>query len=95
MLYLVLPLCGYLAESVSAVIIVSRIFGHGDPRDVGSGNPGATSVLRHGGKLAAALTLLGDMLKGFLPVFIADMITQEPSILALVGLAAFLNPPIP
>jgi glycerol-3-phosphate acyltransferase PlsY len=91
MLYLALPLCGYLAGSVSAAIIVSKIFGHGDPRDVGSGNPGATNVLRHGGKLAAVLTLLGDMLKGFLPVFIAGLVTQEPSILALVGLAAFLG----
>lgn len=91
MLYFVLPFCGYLAGSVSTAIIVSHVFGHVDPREIGSGNPGATNVLRHGGKLAAALTLLGDVLKGLLPVVLARLFTQEPSILALVGLAAFLG----
>jgi glycerol-3-phosphate acyltransferase PlsY len=91
MLYVILPACAYLAGSISTAIIVSRLFGHGDPRDVGSGNPGATNVLRHGGKLAAALTLIGDMLKGLIPIVVARLFTQEPQILALVALAAFLG----
>ena len=91
MLNILLPLCAYLAGSISSAILVSRMFGHGDPRDVGSRNPGATNVLRHGGKLAAALTLIGDMLKGVLPISIARLFTQDPGILALVALAAFLG----
>lgn len=62
-----------------------------DPREVGSGNPGATNVLRHGGKVAAAATLLGDLLKGFIPVVAARLLTEQASIIALVGLAAFLG----
>ena len=58
----------YLLGSLSFAVIVSRLMGLGDPRSYGSGNPGATNVLRSGNKLAAALTLLFDALKGFLPV---------------------------
>ena len=58
----------YLLGSISFAVIVSRVFGLPDPRSYGSNNPGATNVLRTGNKLAAALTLLGDALKGWLAV---------------------------
>jgi len=62
-----------------------------DPRESGSGNPGATNVLRVGGKLPAALTLLGDALKGLLPVAVTGLIVQHPPTVALVAMAAFLG----
>lgn len=62
-----------------------------DPRAAGSGNPGATNVLRVGGKLPAALTLLGDALKGFLPVVITAVLTSHPPTIALAALAAFMG----
>jgi len=86
-----LILLAYLLGSVSTAIIVCKLMGLPDPRSEGSGNPGATNVLRVGGKKAAAITLFGDMLKGLLPVLIAKAFTQEPLILGLVGLAAFLG----
>jgi len=95
MLTLLLPVLAYLAGSVSSAVIVCRIMGLPDPRTSGSKNPGATNVLRLGGKkkgkLAAGLTLLGDILKGFIPVFIAQLITENSLTIALVGLAAFLG----
>jgi len=66
-----LPVFAYLLGSVSSAIVIARLFGLKDPREVGSGNPGATNILRYGGKKAAILTLLGDMLKGAVPVLIA------------------------
>lgn len=87
----VLPIIAYLLGSISSAVIVSRAMGLPDPREVGSGNPGATNVLRHGGKVAAAATLLGDLLKGFIPVVAARLLTEQASIIALVGLAAFLG----
>lgn len=65
--------------------------GLNDPRTEGSGNPGATNVLRVGGKLPAALTLVGDALKGFLPVLITSMVVEHPPTIALAALAAFLG----
>ena len=62
-----------------------------DPRETGSGNPGATNVLRVGGKLPAALTLLGDALKGLLPVAITGLVIPHPPTIALVAMAAFLG----
>ena len=59
---------GYLIGSLSFAVIVSRLFGLSDPRTYGSGNPGATNVLRSGNKAAAILTLLLDAVKGWLPV---------------------------
>lgn len=91
MLDIILILLAYLLGSVSTAIIVCKVMGLPDPRSEGSGNPGATNVLRVGGKKAAAITLFGDMLKGLLPVLIAKAFTQEPLILGLVGLAAFLG----
>ena len=62
-----------------------------DPRSQGSGNPGATNVLRIGGKKAAAITLFGDMLKGFLPVLVAKLLAVSDLALALIGFAAFIG----
>jgi len=62
-----------------------------DPRDSGSGNPGATNVLRVGGKLPAALTLLGDALKGLIPVAITALLIKHEPTTALVAMAAFLG----
>jgi glycerol-3-phosphate acyltransferase PlsY len=67
---LVALLGGYLLGSVSFAVVVSRLFGLADPRSYGSGNPGATNVLRSGSKAAALLTLLGDALKGALAVWL-------------------------
>jgi acyl phosphate:glycerol-3-phosphate acyltransferase len=83
----------YLIGSLSFAVIVSRSMGLTDPRSYGSGNPGATNVLRSGNKAAAALTLLLDLLKGLIPV-LAVMLFGEPwnlreNTAALVGLAAF------
>ena len=82
---------GYLLGSISAAIIVCRLMGLADPRTVGSHNPGATNVLRHGGKKAAALTLLGDMLKGLIAVLIARLITDDEFTMAMAGAGAFLG----
>ena len=88
--YLLIP-AGYLFGSVSTAIIVCRLMGLPDPRTEGSGNPGATNVARLGGKKAAALTLVGDMLKGLIPVLIAHTMHAGPVILAATALAAFLG----
>jgi glycerol-3-phosphate acyltransferase PlsY len=81
----------YLLGSVAFGIIVSKLFGLPDPRTVGSGNPGATNVLRSGKKLAAALTLLGDVLKGWLPVWLALQSEMLMWVVASVGLAVFFG----
>jgi glycerol-3-phosphate acyltransferase PlsY len=81
----------YLLGSLSTAVLVSKAFGLPDPREQGSGNPGATNVLRLGGKKAAILTLLGDALKGFVPVVVANLMGMNPLIVGLVGLAAFLG----
>ena len=91
MLLILLPLGGYLLGSVSSAVLVSKLLGLPDPRQSGSGNPGATNVLRLGNKLAAALTLLGDVLKGVLPVLIAKYLDAETTGMALAGLGAFLG----
>jgi acyl phosphate:glycerol-3-phosphate acyltransferase len=81
----------YLLGSLSTAIIVSRIMGLPDPRTFGSKNPGATNVLRTGNRKAAALALLGDMLKGLLPVLLGVVLQMPPLTLALIGMAAFLG----
>lgn len=88
--YLII-LGGYLFGSISTAIIVCRLMGLPDPRTAGSKNPGATNVARLGGKKAAALTLLGDLLKGLLPVLAAQYLHMSPVILAATALAAFLG----
>ncbi len=84
-------LISYLIGSVSSAVIVCHLWGLPDPRDQGSGNPGATNVLRLGGKIPAALTLLGDMLKGFVCVFIVMIIDPRPAVVGPVMLSVFLG----
>lgn len=82
----------YLLGSVSTAIIVCRLLGLPDPRTEGSHNPGATNVMRLGGKGPALLTLLGDMAKGVVPVLLAQHLLQlAPAWVAAAGLAAFLG----
>lgn len=85
----------YLVGSLSFAVIVSRVMGLNDPRTYGSKNPGATNVLRSGSRKAAALTLLLDGVKGWLPVFCVQMWGaphgMEAGTVAMVGLAAFLG----
>jgi glycerol-3-phosphate acyltransferase PlsY len=89
--YLLYALAGYLIGSVSTAIITCKLMGLDDPRSVGSNNPGATNVLRHGGKKAAIITLIGDMLKGLFPVIAVTLIEPVNIAIALTGLAAFLG----
>jgi glycerol-3-phosphate acyltransferase PlsY len=84
-------LLGYLLGSVSTAIITCRMMGLPDPRTQGSHNPGATNVLRFGGKKAAAVTLFGDLLKGLLPVLAASIAGASELGLAGTALAAFLG----
>ena len=85
----------YLLGSLSFAVIVTRVMGLSDPRTYGSKNPGATNVLRSGSKAAAAVTLLFDALKGWLPVVLVRWFGApyglEEGTMALVGLAAFLG----
>ena len=76
---LLIPI-GYLIGSVSFAVVVSKCMCLPDPHTYGSGNPGATNVLRTGNKLAAALTFLGDALKGFVAVILARMILGSDSL---------------
>lgn len=71
---LLIVVAAYLIGSVSFAVVVSRAFGLPDPHEYGSGNPGATNVLRSGHRAAAVLTLLGDGAKGFVAVFAAKQI---------------------
>ena len=83
----------YLLGSVSFAIVVSKLFRLADPRTFGSGNPGATNVLRTGNKVAAALTLLGDCLKGVVPVALAVYFEEQLGLgdagVALISVAVF------
>ena len=84
-------IAAYLIGSLSSAIIVCKLMGLPDPRGEGSGNPGATNVLRFGGKKAAAITLTGDMIKGLIPVLVAKYMEISTLGIALVGVAAFLG----
>ena len=92
---LLAALVGYLIGSLSFAVIVSRAMGLSDPRSYGSGNPGATNVLRSGNKAAAVLTLVFDALKGYLPVLAVVLWGEKYGLgegtAALVGLGAFLG----
>lgn len=88
--WLIVPIA-YLIGSISSAIIICRLMGLPDPREQGSGNPGATNVMRIGGKKAAGITLLGDLLKGFIPVYIANILGGSTLLLACIGLAAFIG----
>ena len=85
----------YLIGSLSFAVIVSRACGLPDPRSYGSGNPGATNVLRSGRKMAAVLTLFGDGAKGWVAVFLAQQLAAQWGVdergVALAALAAFLG----
>jgi glycerol-3-phosphate acyltransferase PlsY len=87
-IYLIL---GYLIGSLPFAVIVSKAFGLADPRSFGSGNPGATNVLRTGNKAAAALTLLGDAAKGWLAMFAVSKVGAGETAVVFSGLAAFLG----
>ena len=95
MLTLIFVVAAYLLGSVSFAVLMSRAFGIADPRTYGSGNPGATNVLRSGKKAAAALTLLGDAAKGWLAVFLAIKFATHDAqgllMVALVALAVLLG----
>lgn len=82
----------YLIGSMSFAVLVSRAFGLPDPHSYGSGNPGATNVLRTGRKAAAALTLLGDALKGWLAVFLVQQhVPGDPVVVAAAAVAVTLG----
>jgi len=82
-------IAAYLMGSLSSAIIVCRLGHYPDPRGEGSGNPGATNVLRIAGKGAAALTLLGDVLKGLIPMLISRYLFEQEWLWAATMLAAF------
>ena len=92
---LIFVVCAYLIGSVSFAVLMSKAFGLADPRSYGSGNPGATNVLRSGRKAAAALTLLGDAAKGWLAVFLAIRFAPHDAqglmTVALVAVTVFLG----
>ena len=95
MLTLVIVVAAYLLGSISFAVVTSRVFGIADPRTYGSGNPGATNVLRSGKKAAAALTLLGDAAKGWVAVTLAMHFAshdvQGVLLVGMVFLAVFLG----
>lgn len=88
-------IAAYLIGSISFAVVVSKLFGLADPRSYGSKNPGATNVLRSGNKAAAVLTLLGDGLKGWLAVWLAQEYGPQYGIndtgIALVSIAVFVG----
>lgn len=88
-------IAAYLIGSLSFAVIVSKYYGMDDPRTYGSGNPGATNVLRSGKKKAAALTLLGDALKGLVAVVLArclqDALNLSDITIAAVAVAALVG----
>lgn len=91
---LVSIILAYLIGSIPFAVVVSRAMGLADPRSFGSGNPGATNVLRTGNKKAAILTLLGDALKGCVAIWLAQALSRHglpPATLAAVAVAAFLG----
>ena len=88
-------LAAYLVGSVPFAVVCSKLFGLADPRSYGSKNPGATNVLRSGNKAAAAMTLLGDMAKGWLAVFLAQLLAPKygfaDGLIGTVALAVFFG----
>jgi len=88
---IVFIIAAYLLGSISFAVVTSKLFGLADPRTYGSGNPGATNVLRSGKKAAAALTLLGDAAKGWLAVFLAIQFALSGTQVALIALAVFIG----
>ena len=95
MMPIVFAFAAYLIGSVSFAVIISRCFGLPDPHTYGSGNPGATNVLRTGKKTAAALTLAGDAAKGAIALWLAKLLAPQFNVgemtLAMVAFGAFLG----
>jgi len=91
MLDVLIILAGYLFGSISSALVLCRVMGYPDPRSEGSGNPGATNILRLHGKLSALITLAGDLFKGLLPLLIARWLGAGDWSMAEMGLAAFLG----
>ncbi len=89
--YLAIIALAYLFGSLSTAIILCKLLRLPDPRSQGSGNPGATNVLRYGGKKVAILTLLGDIAKCAVPILLAKTVGLDETGLALVAFAAFLG----
>jgi glycerol-3-phosphate acyltransferase PlsY len=83
-------IASYLFGSIPVGVLVGRAFGF-DPRGVGSGNIGMTNVTRAGGKGAGAITFVGDLLKGLIPVLVARMAGWPPAVVAIVGLGTFIG----
>ena len=95
---LLLIIGAYLIGSISFAVVVSKLYGLDDPRTYGSGNPGATNVLRSGNKGAAIWTLIGDAFKGWLAVFLVDHFQQQLGLgsqadqaISLVAVAVFVG----
>ena len=84
-------LAAYLAGSISSAVLVCRMRGLPDPRLQGSGNPGATNVLRIGGASSAAMVLFFDMLKGAVPSYLAYLMGIDAVSLGLIAIAACLG----
>lgn len=89
--FIILSIIAYFLGSINCAMITCHFFGLPSPRSAGSGNPGATNVLRLGSKPAAAITLLGDLLKGVIPVVIAHYLFHHASLIAFIGLAAVIG----
>ena len=90
-MFWLLAILAYLLGSLSFAILLSRLTGSPDPRDSGSGNAGATNMLRLAGKKLAVLTLIGDLCKGLIPVLIAGWIGLDPQRQAWIGLCAVIG----
>ena len=88
LVFIIDVIVAYLVGSLSAAIIVSRLFNLPDPRANGSKNPGTTNVLRLAGKKYAAIVLIGDMLKGLFPLLLAHLLDSSPTLLGFTCLAA-------
>ncbi|MCH9636967.1 glycerol-3-phosphate 1-O-acyltransferase PlsY [Rickettsiella endosymbiont of Litargus connexus] len=91
LLLFIFSLVAYLLGSLSSAIIVSQCAGLADPRTQGSGNPGASNILRIGGKKLAGIVLLGDLLKGWIPVMLAKLVGLPLASLAWVAFFAFIG----
>lgn len=87
----IIPVAAYLVGSLSSAIILARLLGLPDPRSSGSNNPGATNMLRLGGKWVAAATLIVDVAKGVLPVIVAKALTDNDWVIAATVVGAFLG----
>lgn len=90
-LALIMIIFAYLLGSISSAVLICRLCKLPDPRQQGSHNPGATNVLRVGGKSAAIAVLVCDILKGMIPVWLSYYLGIEPLLLGFIGVAACLG----